>query len=106
MTSPNAPALPLDRARAALLGWNPSSAAIAAMRSRVAADTPGCPLSANDTAAVVTPARLATSLMVGRFTSVSLLARRLFPPRQLPGSVPILGHRSPLALPAARGGEE
>ena len=41
MTSPNAPARPPDKARAAVLGWNPTSAAIARMRSRVAADTPG-----------------------------------------------------------------
>jgi hypothetical protein len=63
----------LDKARAALLGWNPISAAMAMIRSRVAADTPGWPLSANDTAALVTPARRATSLMVGRFTAISVV---------------------------------
>jgi hypothetical protein len=68
MTSPKAPARPSDRARAALLGWNPTSAAMARIRSRVAADTPGWLLRANDTAAFVTPARLATSAIVGRFT--------------------------------------
>ena len=68
MISPNTPARPSDSARAALFGWKPISAAMARMRSRVAADTPGWPFSANDTAALVTPARRAMSAMVGRFT--------------------------------------
>jgi hypothetical protein len=38
------------------------------IRCRVAADTPGWPFSANETAAFVTPARRAMSAMVGRFT--------------------------------------
>ena len=57
MIRPNAPALPADRARAALLGWNPISSAIARIRSLVAAETPGWPFSAKETAALVTPAR-------------------------------------------------
>ena len=68
MIRPNAPARPSESARAALLGWKPISSAMARMRSRVAAETPGWPLSANDTAALVTPARRAMSAMVGRFT--------------------------------------
>ena len=68
MMRPNAPARPSDRARAALLGWKPISSAMARIRCRVAADTPGCPFSAKDTAALVTPARRAMSAMVGRFT--------------------------------------
>src|ERR1700759_5551491 len=71
MTSPNAVARPSDKARAALLGWKPTSAAMARIRSRVAAETPGWSLRANETAALVTPARLATSTMVGRFTGRS-----------------------------------
>ena len=63
-----APARPSESARAALFGWKPISSAMARIRSRVAADTPGWPLSANDTAALVTPARRAMSAMVGRFT--------------------------------------
>ena len=80
MMRPNAPARPSDRARAALLGWKPISWAMARIRSRVAADTPGCPFSAKDTAALVTPARRAMSAMVGRFTDSS---RR----RRLPGTL-------------------
>src|ERR1700722_10333854 len=67
ITRPNAPVLPADRARAALLGWNPTSSAIARIRSLVAAETPGWPFSAKETAALVTPARCAMSVMVGRF---------------------------------------
>jgi hypothetical protein len=59
----------ISSARAALLRWKPRSLAIARIRWRVAAETPGCPFSANDTAALVTPARLAISAMVGRFIS-------------------------------------
>ncbi|BCL16124.1 hypothetical protein GCM10017556_38630 [Micromonospora sagamiensis] len=38
----------------------------------MASETPGCPLSAYDTAPLETPARRATSAMVGRFTGASL----------------------------------
>jgi hypothetical protein len=95
MTSPNAPARPSDSARAALLGWNPTSAAMARMRSRVAADTPGWLLRANDTAALVTPACLATSAMVGRFTGC---------PFHRPGSAPdreVNATRAGRALPSS-----
>ena len=71
-TRPNAPARPSDKARAAQFGWKPRSCAMARMRARVAAETPGWPLSANDTAAFVTPARLAMSARVGRFTRLGL----------------------------------
>ena len=67
ITRPNAPTLPAVRARAALLGWKPISSAIARIRSLVAAETPGWPLSAKETAALVTPARWAMSVIVGRF---------------------------------------
>ena len=67
ITRPNTPALPAVSARAALLGWKPISSAIARIRSLVAAETPGCPFSAKETAALVTPARWAMSVMVGRF---------------------------------------
>ena len=66
MIRPNAPARPSDRARAALLGSKPISAAMARMRSLVAAETPGWPFRAKETAALVTPARRAMSAMVGR----------------------------------------
>ena len=69
MIRPNAPTRPAVSALAALLGWKPISCAIARIRSRVAADTPGWPLSAKDTAALVTPASAAMSAMVGRFIS-------------------------------------
>ncbi len=42
------------------------------MRWRVASETPGWPLSAYDTAPLETPARRATSAMVGRFTAAFL----------------------------------
>jgi len=45
-TSPSAPARPSDRARAALLGCQPYSAAMARMRRRVFSETPGRPFSA------------------------------------------------------------
>ena len=57
ITRPNTPDLPTVSARAALLGWKPISSAIAMIRSRVAAETPGWPFSAKETAALVTPAR-------------------------------------------------
>jgi hypothetical protein len=46
MTSPRAPAREADRARAALLGRQPISAASLRTRWRVASDTPGWPLRA------------------------------------------------------------
>ena len=67
ITRPNTPDLPAVSARAALLGWKPISSAIARIRSLVAAETPGWPFSAKETAALVTPARWAMSVMVGRF---------------------------------------
>src|SRR5690242_11871725 len=70
---PTARALAPDRARAALFGLNPISCAMATMRCRVASETPGCPLSAYETAPLDTPARRAMSAIVGRFTQVSLL---------------------------------
>ena len=77
ITRPNASALPAVRARAALLGWKPISWAIARMRSLVAAETPGWPFSAKETAALVTPARCAMSAMVGRL--IRLPSRRADP---------------------------
>ena len=44
----------------------PSSSAAARIRSRVASPTPGRPFMANETAAADTPARAATSSIVGR----------------------------------------
>ena len=48
------------------LDWQPSSRAATRMRSRVAGARPGRPLSANETAPLLTPARRATSRIVGR----------------------------------------
>ena len=45
-TSPKASARAADSARAARFGYQPSSRAMATMRSRVASETPGRPLSA------------------------------------------------------------
>ena len=50
-------------------------------RSRVAAETPGWPFSAKETAALVTPARCAMSVIVGRFTRAPSLLRTLDPDR-------------------------
>ena len=55
-----------QRPRAWALGSQPSSAAAARIRVRVSAATPGRSLTANETAAEDTPARRATSAMVGR----------------------------------------
>src|SRR5688572_9014567 len=68
---PTAWAAAPDSARAALLGLKPISSAMARMRRRVASDTPGWPLSAYDTAPLDTPARRATSAIVGRFTGAA-----------------------------------
>lgn len=91
MIRPNASARPAVRARAALFGWNPISLAIARMRSLVALDTPGWPFSANETAALVTPARCAMSAIVGRFIRFpSRHANQLFSVNlgRVPGHVP------------------
>ena len=52
--------------RAELSGNQPRASAAARMRSRVDADTPGRPLRAYEAALIETPARSATSLIVGR----------------------------------------
>ncbi len=64
-TSPTAPERSPDRARAALLGCQPSSSATRRIRARVSRETPGRSLSAKETALSDTPARRAMSLMVG-----------------------------------------
>ncbi len=66
--SPTVLALAPFSARAALLGRQPISSAMARMRARVDAETPGWPFRAYDTAPLETPARLAMSAIVGRFT--------------------------------------
>src|SRR3954470_6319781 len=53
-------------ARALADGRQPSSRAASRMRARVSWETPGRSLTANDTAAAETPARRATSAIVGR----------------------------------------
>ena len=54
------------RARAALLGRQPISSAMALIAARVAGETPGRSFSAYDTAPLETPARRAMSAIVGR----------------------------------------
>src|SRR4051812_34312699 len=66
MTRPIASARETDRPRAAALGCQPISSAMARIRSRVRADTPGRSLRAKETAPRETPAASAMSLMVGR----------------------------------------
>ena len=61
---PQASAREAERARAARFGYQPSSSAMARIRSRVSSETPGRPLSAYDTAPLDTPARSAMSLIV------------------------------------------
>ena len=63
-TSPHASARAAESARAARFGYQPSSSAMARMRSRVPSDTPGRPFSAYETAPFETPARSAMSLIV------------------------------------------
>ena len=46
ITSPQASARAADSERAARFGYQPSSSAIARMRARVPAETPGCPFRA------------------------------------------------------------
>ena len=64
ITRPHASAREAESARAARLGYQPRSAAIPRMRSRVASETPGCPFSAYETAPFETPARSAMSAIV------------------------------------------
>ena len=64
--SPQASAREAERARAARFGYQPSSSAIARIRSRVSSETPGRPFSAYETAPLETPARSAMSLIVVR----------------------------------------
>src|SRR4051812_3728981 len=82
-------------ARAAPFGFHPISAAIASTRRRVASDTPGCPLRAYDTAPLDTPARAATSAIVGRFTLVPRIVVTPIPPASLVPGTP-LGPAGPL----------
>ena len=65
ITRPRFPDRRKDSARAVEFGVKPSSSAICSTRSRVVWDTPGRPFSANETAAFDTPARAATSEIVG-----------------------------------------
>ena len=64
--SPQASAREAESERAARLGYQPSSSAIARIRSRVSSETPGRPLRAYETAPLETPARSAMSLIVVR----------------------------------------
>ena len=63
-TRPHASTRAADSARAARFGYQPSSSAIETIRSRVASETPGCPLRAYETAPFETPARSAMSRIV------------------------------------------
>src|SRR5215211_8575318 len=65
MTSPTANARDRDSALALVLGCHSRSRAAARIRSRVWGASPGRSLSANDTAPLDTPARRATSMIVG-----------------------------------------
>ena len=65
MTRPRLLDLRLDNACAVALRTNPSSSAARRMRSRVSGETPGRPFNAKDTAPLETPARAATSEIVG-----------------------------------------
>src|SRR4051794_2046037 len=70
-TSPIARVRASVNARALAEGRQPSSRAAARIRARVTDETPGRSLTANDTAAAETPARRATSAIVGRRRGVS-----------------------------------
>ena len=61
--------------RAELSGSQPSASAAARMRSRVVAETPGRPLRAYEAALMETPARSATSRMVGRPSARGVVTR-------------------------------
>ena len=63
-TRPHASARSTDRARAARFGYQPSSPAIARIRSLVVSETPGRPFRAYETAPFEIPARAAMSLIV------------------------------------------
>ena len=78
-TSPQASARAADSARAARFGYQPSSSAIARIRSRVSSETPGRPFSAYETAPFETPARFAMSLIVVR-ASLPCVSRFSPPP--------------------------
>lgn len=66
ITRPRANAFETESDRARLLGRQPSSSAAAMILSTVDCASPGRPFSANDTAPLETPARVATSAIVGR----------------------------------------
>lgn len=65
-TKPTVAAPSPDRARAAVLGRQPSSSATRRTRSRVSSETPGRPFKAKETALCETPACRAMSFIVGR----------------------------------------
>src|SRR5664279_2850767 len=65
ITKPRVPDRRVDSARAVAFGVNPRSEAARRIRARVSADTPARPFRANDTAPFDTPARAATSEIVG-----------------------------------------
>ena len=75
-TRPIARARASVSARAVALGRQPSSWAAARIRARVSGATPGRSLTAKETAAGETPARRATSAIVGRLREVSTVVRR------------------------------
>ena len=68
ITRPAASARDTERARARWFGVQPSSRAVARIRSRVSAAMPGRLLNASETAPFDTPAAWATSVIVGRGT--------------------------------------
>ena len=65
ITKPRFPDRRNDNARAVEFGVKPSSCATRSTRSRVFWETPGRPFRAKETAALDTPARAATSEIVG-----------------------------------------
>ena len=65
ITRPRLPDRRKDNARAVEFGVKPSSSATRRIRSRVSWETPGRPFRAKETAALDTPARAATSEIVG-----------------------------------------
>ena len=73
-TRPTARARASVSARACALGRQPSSSAARRIRARVSSPTPGRSLTANETAAGETPARRATSSIVGRLRGVESTA--------------------------------
>ena len=99
ITRPHACAREAESERAARFGYQPSSSAIASMRSRVASETPGCPFSAYETAPFETPARSAMSAIVARRPrpSVSRSSGRSYPCKSLNRSIALSGCSQPLA---------